>query len=94
MKKELLVAFALVLSWGILNGQKRSISLMLQTTYFKEDTTSLLRNPAMGWGVYDDANTEVQNAEEYWKAQDIAGGRTWNLRKESMPGSTMRTIKN
>ena len=72
MKKELLVAFVLMLSWSILNGQKRSISPNLQTTYFKEDTTSLLRNPAMGWGVYDDANTEVQNAEEYWKAQDAA----------------------
>ena len=25
----------------------------------QEDTVSLLRNPCMGWGVYDDANDEV-----------------------------------
>lgn len=36
------------------------------------DTVSLLRNPCMGWGLYDDANDEVQNADEYWKAQDKA----------------------
>ena len=38
----------------------------------KPDTLSLLRNPCMGWGLYDDANGEVQNADEYWKAQDKA----------------------
>ena len=26
----------------------------------------------MGWGVYDDANDEVQNANIYWAAQDEA----------------------
>lgn len=29
----------------------------------QEDTVSLLRNPCMGWGVYDDANDEVQKAD-------------------------------
>lgn len=38
----------------------------------EEDTVSLLRNPCMGWGLYDDANNEVQNADNYWKAQDEA----------------------
>lgn len=38
----------------------------------EEDTTSLLRNPLMGWGVYDDANREVQIADEYWAEQDSA----------------------
>lgn len=38
----------------------------------QEDSVSLLRNPCMGWGVYDDANDEVQNAEDYWTAQDKA----------------------
>lgn len=36
------------------------------------DLNSLLRNPAMGWGLYDDANGEVQQADEYWRAQDSA----------------------
>jgi hypothetical protein len=36
------------------------------------DYSSLLRNPAMGWGLYDDANREVQQADEYWAAQDSA----------------------
>lgn len=36
------------------------------------DSTSLIRNPAMGWGLYDDANGEVQNADLYWKEQDEA----------------------
>ena len=36
------------------------------------DTVSLLRNPCMGWGVYDDASNEVQNADIYWAAQDKA----------------------
>lgn len=39
---------------------------------FKEDTLSILKNPCMGWGVYDDANDSVQNADLYWKMQDEA----------------------
>ena len=38
----------------------------------EEDSLSLLRNPCMGWGLYDDANDEVQNADTYWEAQDKA----------------------
>lgn len=34
------------------------------------DTLSLIRNPAMGWGLYDDANDKVQDADTYWAAQD------------------------
>ena len=37
-----------------------------------EDTTSLLRNPAMGWGLYDDASGKVAIAENYWAIQDEA----------------------
>ncbi len=40
--------------------------------YPEADTVSLIRNPCMGWGLYDDANDEVQNADTYWKAQDAA----------------------
>lgn len=43
-----------------------------QKVELQEDTVSLLRNPCMGWGVYDDANDEVQNANIYWAAQDEA----------------------
>lgn len=42
---------------------------------FTEDTTSLLRNPCMGWGLYDDASNEVQQADEYWKAQGEAASK-------------------
>jgi hypothetical protein len=36
------------------------------------DTTSLIRNPAMGWVMYDDANDPVANAATYWAAQNEA----------------------
>lgn len=42
---------------------------------FTEDTTSLIRNPMMGWTLYDDANTEVQNAREYWTALDTIANK-------------------
>lgn len=38
----------------------------------QQDRTGLLRNPCMGWGLYDDAVKEVANADEYWAAQDKA----------------------
>lgn len=43
-----------------------------RTINFTEDTLSVLKNPCNGWGVYDDANGPVQNADEYWKEQDEA----------------------
>ncbi len=42
------------------------------TIYPTEDTTSLIRNPAMGWGLYDDASGKVAIAENYWATQDEA----------------------
>ena len=36
------------------------------------DTESLLRNPATGWMLYDDASGAVARADEYWKAMDEA----------------------
>jgi hypothetical protein len=36
------------------------------------DTVSLIRNPAMGWGLYDDSDGEVQDANQYWRDQDEA----------------------
>ena len=47
-------------------------SQQYQKVEILEDSVSLLRNPCMGWGVYDDANDEVQNADIYWAAQDRA----------------------
>jgi hypothetical protein len=70
------------------------------------DSTSLIRNPAMGWGLYDDASGEVQNAEEYWKVQDEVArkyasffmfdgvGAIWNPKKESTLGYITKTTKN
>ena len=34
------------------------------------DSSSLLRNPCMGWVLYDDAWLETEDAEQYWAEQD------------------------
>jgi hypothetical protein len=36
------------------------------------DRTSLLRNPCMGWGLYDDAVRDVAPAADYWRLQGAA----------------------
>lgn len=41
-------------------------------TELTADSVTLLRNPCMGWGLYDDASDDVQNAAAYWAAQDAA----------------------
>lgn len=38
----------------------------------QQDRSGLLRNPCMGWGLYDDAVKNVVNADNYWEAQDEA----------------------
>jgi hypothetical protein len=38
----------------------------------KEDKSSLIRNPAMGWTLYDDAYDHPSNAHVYWNEQDTA----------------------
>lgn len=40
--------------------------------YPQKDTINIIKNPCMGWGVYDDANDAVQDADNYWKTQDEA----------------------
>jgi hypothetical protein len=35
----------------------------------EEDRRTIFRNPCMGWVIYDDANGEVANAENYWAQQ-------------------------
>lgn len=37
---------------------------------FELDTTLLIRNPGMGWTIYDDASGPVANAKEFWQLQD------------------------
>lgn len=71
--KKIIIPVVCVLYWIVLsscvNNREEGMDKNILLT---EDATSLLRNPCMGWGVYDDANNEVQNAEEYWAAQDRA----------------------
>ncbi|MDR2850236.1 MAG: hypothetical protein LBW77_06840 [Verrucomicrobiota bacterium] len=50
-------------------------ALAAQVVRVEEDTDSLVRNPCMGWGLYDDASGEVQDADAYWAAQDAAARR-------------------
>lgn len=49
-------------------GQETSENLIL----LEKDNKRLLRNPCMGWGLYDDAADEVQEAGKYWKCQSEA----------------------
>lgn len=51
--------------------QETSENLIL----LEKDNKSLLRNPCMGWGLYDDAADEVQDAGKYWKCQSDAATR-------------------
>ena len=44
----------------------------IQKVNFQEDKTSIMRNPCMGWGLYDDADGAVQQADDYWNKQDEA----------------------
>ena len=83
-----------------------SCSHACQKVELQEDTVSLLRNPCMGWGVYDDANDEVQNANitglpkmrqpvnTLLSFMYVGGGRTWNRKKANTPGCMMKITKN
>lgn len=42
----------------------------MDTTFFRPDTVNLIRNPGMGWTIYDDANDAVANADDFWTKQD------------------------
>lgn len=41
----------------------------------EKDTKSLIRNPCMGWGIYDDGFDGMQNAERYWSLQSDAANK-------------------
>ncbi|WP_430811186.1 MULTISPECIES: hypothetical protein [unclassified Carboxylicivirga] len=47
----------------------------LKRVNFEVDNVSLIRNPGMGWTIYDDANDHVANAEEFWQQQDTIARR-------------------
>ena len=46
------------------------VNTELKVVSFTSDKESLIRNPGMGWTLYDDANDEVANAATYWQNQD------------------------
>ena len=71
-----------------------SCSHACQKVELQEDTVSLLRNPCMGWGVYDDANDEVQPVNTLLSFMYVGGGRTWNRKKANTPGCMMKITKN
>lgn len=50
-------------------GNKSQNSKMI-IKEFEPDTISLIRNPGMGWTIYDDASGAVANAEHFWQQQD------------------------
>lgn len=54
-------------------GSRRPHITGNSTLRLPADTTSLLRNPCMGWGLYDDADGEVAQARDYWHKQDSLG---------------------
>ena len=59
----------MVFPFLFLNAQIKKGTNTIKPNY---DSKSLIRNPAMGWGLYDDASGEVQDADVYWKVQDFA----------------------
>ncbi|MEN8117105.1 MAG: hypothetical protein ABFS16_09010 [Bacteroidota bacterium] len=54
----------------IISACNNSKHINLTTVTFQPDTTSLIRNPGMGWTIYDDAGKLVADADEYWEQQD------------------------
>lgn len=65
MKRMLCCFLLLVLSVRILQATEYRFTPTI-------DRESLLRNPACGWILYDDAVGSVAQAEDYWAAQDSA----------------------
>lgn len=63
MKSQLMTLLACTIMCGCMTIDT------VHETRFEEDTVSVLRNPCMGWGVYDDADGRAQKAGTYWKAQ-------------------------
>jgi hypothetical protein len=62
-------------SYGTAYGNNFQLNKIEQTVkydtsiVFNPDNVSLIRNPGMGWAVYDDAADAVANAETYWRDQ-------------------------
>lgn len=50
-------------------------SLNTTTKEFQPDSLSLIRNPGMGWTIYDDGNGAVANANEFWKNLDTIASK-------------------
>ena len=50
-------------------------SQQYQKVEIQEDSVSLLRNPCMGWGVYDDANDEAEQSKSDMEIDDDEDAR-------------------
>ena len=73
MRLDRVVIFGLFILIGITSckSQKKEIENgEIKTKVFEVDTVSLIRNPGMGWTIYDDAHDQVADAKEYWIKQD------------------------
>lgn len=69
--KIILGALAAALLTCCITGRDKVFSIKCNAEYsLPVDTVSVLRNPCCGWGLYDDADGEVAEAESYWKALD------------------------
>lgn len=58
------------------NGDAANLTFSIEGNHeltLTADSFSVLRNPCMGWGLYDDADDEVADADTYWAAQDSLG---------------------
>lgn len=51
----------------------QSDALPLNTIKIAADNKTILKNPLMGWGLYDEAAHGFADAEKYWKEQDAIG---------------------
>ena len=68
---------------------------------FEPDLNTLIRNPASGWTLYDDANDYVAQANTYWNQQGAAAekyasifyGLSSNLKKVNTHGNMTRISK-
>lgn len=72
MSRILLIVLAVTLQCLSLTACKKpgNGDITMKEVAMTEDTKSLLRNPAMGWNLYDDAYDHVADADTYWSTMD------------------------
>ena len=73
MKRLIIITTVAVFLYGCCQAGGTVFSIRGNVeTWPVADSVSVLRNPCCGWGLYDDAEDEVADAEEYWERQDEA----------------------